>query len=416
MCSWWTYSSISSVVMPGRTISPARRRISAATAPARRMRAMISGDLTRGSSHGTGTPVSAYGGRPMCSGTARIGDTTPGQHPALGALVAALVLAPAPAPARVVGLRQRRGCVGERAHALQDTAVSRGPERAVAHSRRASTGRRASTLLHSGAMAVSDVVDAGPRAASRTSDTTARVGPACSASGVSRPPPSGCPSRSARRRYRRHPRTDVVGGTHRLRRTATPQRPRTCRPRRRRQPRRRSPRWPRDRRRQIGLAVVGGAAAMSLPMLVMHLVSPAGYGLRRCQGRCRPRRRDRVDRRLGRRCWRFSVSVRDRRRRRARPAPAIVAVRTVAGRRCGGRLAGRSRPRRQAGVTGCPTSAPVNYPATGRTMTQPRFGTQARTAPTLLRRRPCRQHEPPACQPQFLAGTSCCSNQPTTPP
>ncbi len=52
MCSWWTYSSISSVVMPGRTISPARRRISAATAPARRMRAMTSGDLTRGSSHG----------------------------------------------------------------------------------------------------------------------------------------------------------------------------------------------------------------------------------------------------------------------------------------------------------------------------------------------------------------------------
>ena len=116
MCSWWTYSSISSVVMPGRTNSPARRRISAATAPARRMRSMTSGDLTRGSSQAIGTPVSAYDGRPMWAGTVRIGDDDAGQHPTLGALVAALVLAPAAAPARVVGLRQRRGGVGQRAH------------------------------------------------------------------------------------------------------------------------------------------------------------------------------------------------------------------------------------------------------------------------------------------------------------
>ena len=75
MCSWWTYSSISSVVMPGRTISPARRRISAATAPARRMRAMTSGDLMRGSSHGIGCPVSAYGGRAMCGGHGRASAT-----------------------------------------------------------------------------------------------------------------------------------------------------------------------------------------------------------------------------------------------------------------------------------------------------------------------------------------------------
>ena len=67
------------------------------------------------------------------SGTARIGLTTPGQHAALGALVAALVLAPAPAPAGVVGLRQRGGGVGQRAHRSQDTAclaggrVVRGP-------------------------------------------------------------------------------------------------------------------------------------------------------------------------------------------------------------------------------------------------------------------------------------------------
>ena len=54
---------------PRRTGSPARRSTSAATAPARRMRSMTSGDLTRGSSHRTTSPVSAYGGRSMWSGT-----------------------------------------------------------------------------------------------------------------------------------------------------------------------------------------------------------------------------------------------------------------------------------------------------------------------------------------------------------
>jgi hypothetical protein len=52
---------MSSVVMPGRTISPARRRISAASAPAWRMRSMISGVFTRGSAQRTTWPVSAYG-------------------------------------------------------------------------------------------------------------------------------------------------------------------------------------------------------------------------------------------------------------------------------------------------------------------------------------------------------------------
>ena len=45
--------------------------------PAWRMRSMISGDFTLGSSHRSGTPVSAYGGRTMCSGTGRTGLTVP---------------------------------------------------------------------------------------------------------------------------------------------------------------------------------------------------------------------------------------------------------------------------------------------------------------------------------------------------
>ena len=47
MWSWWTYASSSSVVMPGRTASPARRRISAASLPATRIRSMMSGRLHR---------------------------------------------------------------------------------------------------------------------------------------------------------------------------------------------------------------------------------------------------------------------------------------------------------------------------------------------------------------------------------
>ena len=57
-----------------------------------------------------------------------------GQDPALRPLVAALVLASAPAPARVVGLRQRRGGVGERAHGIQDT-WSTGSSRSLSLSR-----------------------------------------------------------------------------------------------------------------------------------------------------------------------------------------------------------------------------------------------------------------------------------------
>src|SRR6478752_5568036 len=77
MYSWWQYSSTSSVVIPGRRYSPVRRRISAATLPAWRMRSIVSGVLMRGSSQWTGMPDSAYGGRAMWSGTVRIGDTAP---------------------------------------------------------------------------------------------------------------------------------------------------------------------------------------------------------------------------------------------------------------------------------------------------------------------------------------------------
>ena len=63
---------------PGATISPDSRNTSAATLPAWRIFSMISGGLIRGSSHGTTSPVSAYGGRSIESGTPGIGDTTPG--------------------------------------------------------------------------------------------------------------------------------------------------------------------------------------------------------------------------------------------------------------------------------------------------------------------------------------------------
>ena len=73
-----TKMSISSVVIPGRTISPARRKISAAAAPATRIRSITSGVFTRDSSLRGGTPVSAYGGLPIFSGTVRIGLMIPG--------------------------------------------------------------------------------------------------------------------------------------------------------------------------------------------------------------------------------------------------------------------------------------------------------------------------------------------------
>ena len=95
--------------MPGRTMSPARRSTSAASAaglahpvddlgrlhprlvpPRRRM------------------PVSAYGGRAMCVGHRANWADRALHHPALELLVAALVLAPAAAPAQVVRARRRR--------------------------------------------------------------------------------------------------------------------------------------------------------------------------------------------------------------------------------------------------------------------------------------------------------------------
>ena len=56
----------------------------------------------------------------MVSGTLRIGVTIARQHPALGLLVAALVLAAAAAPARVVRLRQDGGRGRRHGHGLQD--------------------------------------------------------------------------------------------------------------------------------------------------------------------------------------------------------------------------------------------------------------------------------------------------------
>src|SRR5262245_48885222 len=65
-------------------------------APASRMRSMISGDFTRGSAHRIGRPVSAYGGRAMCSGTDRIGLTTPGTTRPASGLWQRLYLRPLP--------------------------------------------------------------------------------------------------------------------------------------------------------------------------------------------------------------------------------------------------------------------------------------------------------------------------------
>jgi hypothetical protein len=58
-------TSMSSVVIPGRTNSPASRRMSAASVPASRILSITSGDLTCGSFHLRTSPVSAYEGRAM---------------------------------------------------------------------------------------------------------------------------------------------------------------------------------------------------------------------------------------------------------------------------------------------------------------------------------------------------------------
>ena len=101
MHSSCTYTSISSVVTPGATFSPARRSTSAATLPAWRIRSMISGALTRGSAQRIGRPrCRRTAAAAMWSGTDRTRADDALQHPALERLVAALVLAPAPAPAR----------------------------------------------------------------------------------------------------------------------------------------------------------------------------------------------------------------------------------------------------------------------------------------------------------------------------
>ena len=87
---------------------------------------MISGDLTRGSSHGTGCAgLGVRRAADVRPAPSRIGDDDAGEHPTLAALVAPLVLAPAPAPARVVGLRQRRGGLASVRIDLQDTARPR---------------------------------------------------------------------------------------------------------------------------------------------------------------------------------------------------------------------------------------------------------------------------------------------------
>ena len=65
------------------------------------------------------------------SGTGRIGDTMPGSTRPSDALVAALVLPPAAAPARVVGLGQHHGGMGERLHRRPRIGPAPAPRRAA---------------------------------------------------------------------------------------------------------------------------------------------------------------------------------------------------------------------------------------------------------------------------------------------
>src|SRR3954447_24438243 len=108
--------------MPGRTRSPARRRISAARRPATRMRAITSGVLTRGSSHRTTSPVSAYGGRPIVAGTVRIGDTTPGSTRPSDRLWQRLYLRPLPHQHGSLAWGNSTGAWDNVCIGLQDTA------------------------------------------------------------------------------------------------------------------------------------------------------------------------------------------------------------------------------------------------------------------------------------------------------
>ena len=112
-------------------MAPASASTVEATLPLWRIASMISGDLTRPSSQASYSPVSAYGGRAMWSGTERIGVTSPWQHAALRLLVTALVLAPAATPARLVRLREGRRS-GRDAHAPR---IGRDPRDRIADPR-----------------------------------------------------------------------------------------------------------------------------------------------------------------------------------------------------------------------------------------------------------------------------------------
>src|ERR687889_222118 len=96
MCSWCTYSSISSV------------------------------DLARGSSHGIGMPLSAYGGRPMWAGTSRIGLTVPGSTRPSDRLWQRLYLRPLPHQQGSLACGRVVGALASDCIDLQDTGSPRG--------------------------------------------------------------------------------------------------------------------------------------------------------------------------------------------------------------------------------------------------------------------------------------------------
>src|SRR5690606_41911812 len=96
MISSWHRASSSSVVTPGATAAPTTCSTSAAARPAARMRSMTSGERTCGPGVRVGTPVSAYGGRGMWSGTGRGGLILPGRTRSVLALWHRLYLRPLP--------------------------------------------------------------------------------------------------------------------------------------------------------------------------------------------------------------------------------------------------------------------------------------------------------------------------------
>ena len=191
--------------MPGRRYSPVRRRISAATLPAWRMRSIISGDLMRGSSQWIGTPDSAYGGRSMWSGTVRIGETAPCSTRPSERLWHRLYLRPLPHQHGSLACGSSGGGFGNRSHqAIQSTNCLRqmNPRDRRGVRIRARAGRSASRR----------------RTGGRRRRSWRRLGRPCQNSQAVGTQPPSAPVRRARHRSVAEPGLDLGDAARRARR------------------------------------------------------------------------------------------------------------------------------------------------------------------------------------------------------